>query len=203
VPATWEIARPAATRATRWRRWCPVRTPRPCWYWWRLAAPRRDRRSRRSAGETARVPRNSRARRNGCDNAVGGTRTRPRVIERNPTCMTLTRVKRASRSASRSASWAGRAPVLLALTRTTLGRDGDMCQEGERKHLVPPGPLANQAGAACCRRLTGQARSWNTRPHWPARTGRGQVSAVISAVISPSAVTMPERSPMPARSGRE
>lgn len=30
--------------------------------------------------------------------------------------------------------------MLLALTRTSLGRAGDMCQEGERKHLGPARP---------------------------------------------------------------
>src|SRR5215475_7112270 len=61
-------------------------------------------------------PKNLRPRPNCCDNAVGGPRARPRVVERNETRVTLTQVKRASRM------W--HALVLLALTRTTLSRAG-------------------------------------------------------------------------------
>jgi hypothetical protein len=104
-------------------------------------------------------PKNLRPRPKCCDNAVGGPRARPRVIERNETRVTLTQVKRVSQM------WY--ALVLLALTRTTLSRVGIAVKGGKHKHLIAPGHSASQDGVTCRRQLTGSARQQSKRLGWP------------------------------------
>src|SRR2546423_15676123 len=87
-----------------------------------------DRLPRGPAGQEACAPKNLRTRPNCCDIADGGPRARPRVFERNGGRIGLSQGKRIALLMS--------ALVLLALTRTSLSRRGDICQEGERGHLT-------------------------------------------------------------------